>query len=95
MGAESLSFLNDAETTFSSPANKNSESFNSPEKSDTHNQALVAVLEVITSNSNNTFGHVRAPEPTGGVQEWWARMLSGSINNSHSVSDYPAIGESL
>ena len=39
--------------------------------------------------------YVRAPEPQGGVQEWWARTLSGSLNNSQSASGCPAIGESL
>jgi hypothetical protein len=50
-----------------------------------HEKALAAIIEVVISNSNSSFDIVRVPEPPGGVQEWWARMLSGSFNESQSV----------
>jgi hypothetical protein len=50
-----------------------------------HEKALAAIIEVVISNSDSTFDVVHVPEPPGGVQEWWARMLSGSINESQSV----------
>jgi hypothetical protein len=95
MAAELGRYLNIDETTFSSSSKENSQSHTSCDESDVHEQALAAILEVVTSNSHASFDHVRAPEPQGGVQEWWARMLSGSLNNSHSASGCPATGESL
>jgi hypothetical protein len=95
MAVELGRYLNIDETTFSSSSKENSQSHNLSDESDIHEQALAAILEVVTSNSNAMFEHVRAPEPQGGVQEWWARMLSGSVNNSQSASGFPAIGESL
>jgi hypothetical protein len=50
-----------------------------------YEKALAAIIEVVISNSNSTFDVVRVPDPPGGVQEWWARMLSGSLNDSQSV----------
>jgi hypothetical protein len=50
-----------------------------------HEKALAAIIEVVISNSSSTLDVVRVPDPPGGVQEWWARMLSGSLNNSQSV----------
>jgi hypothetical protein len=50
-----------------------------------HEKALAAILEVVVSNSNSSFECVRVPEPQGGVQEWWARMLSGSMNEAQSA----------
>lgn len=77
--AELGRYLNIDETTFSSSSESSQSHIPSHERN-IHEQALSAILEVITSNSNATFEHVRAPEPQGGVQEWWARMLSGSVN---------------
>jgi len=77
--AELGRYLNIDETTFSS-SSENSQSNIPSHERNIHEQALSAILEVITSNSNATFEHVRVPEPQGGVQEWWARMLSGSVN---------------
>lgn len=95
LATELIRYRNIDETTYSSSADENSQSLNSVGESGIHEKALVAIPDFITSNSNTTFEHVRAPEPRGGVQEWWARMLSGSINNPHSTSDCSAIGESL
>ena len=88
-------YLNIDGATFSSSSNEVSQSGISNEESDIHERALAAILEVVTSNSSTTFEYVRAPEPTGGVQEWWARMLSGSLNNPQPTSGYTSIGESL
>jgi hypothetical protein len=95
LAAELGQYLNIDETTFSSSLIENSQLHTSSDESDIHQKALAAILEVVTSNSQSSFEHVRAPEPQGGVQEWWARMLSGSLNNSQSASSCPAIGESL
>jgi hypothetical protein len=70
--------LNIDEAIFSSSVIENSESLSSS----------------TTSISNASFEYVRAPEPPGGVQEWWARILSGSLNISHSASGCLALGES-
>jgi len=94
LAAELGHYLNIDETTFSS----SKEIARSPTSSDersVHEQALAAILEVVTSNSKAAFEYVRAPEPPGGVQEWWARMLSGSLNNSQPDSVHPAKAESL
>jgi hypothetical protein len=95
MAAELGLYLNNDETTFSSSSKENTLSHISSDGSDIHQRALAAILEVVTSNSHASFEHVRAPEPPGGVQEWWARMLSGSLINSQSASGCPATGESL
>jgi len=56
-----------------------------------HEKALAAIIEVVISNTNSSFDYVRVPEPAGGVQEWWARMLSGSMNDTQStVRDEPS-----
>jgi hypothetical protein len=47
-----------------------------------HEKALAAILEVVIANSESSIDVVRVPGPQGGVQEWWARMLSGTINES-------------
>jgi hypothetical protein len=60
-----------------------------------HEQALSAILEVVTTTPNATSHYVRTPAPQGGVQEWWAHMISGSINNPSSTPSCPSIGESL
>ncbi len=49
-----------------------------------HEKALAAILEVVTTNSKASFEYVGVPEPPGGVREWWARMLSGSLDNGSS-----------
>jgi hypothetical protein len=95
LAAELGHYVNVDETPFSSFADENSQSLEPIEESDIHEKSVVAILEVIASNSNAAFEHVRAPEPQGGVQEWWGRKLSGTINNSISSSHCPAIGESL
>jgi hypothetical protein len=65
--------------------NRNTQSRDSVDCVTVHEKALAAIIEVVISNSNSTFDIVRVPEPPGGVQEWWARMLSGSLNNSQSA----------
>jgi hypothetical protein len=95
LAAELGRYLNIDETTFSSSPKENSQSLNSSEESDIHEKALAAILEVVTSNSKAMFEHVRAPEPLGGVQEWWARMLSGSLNNPQSAIGCSTTGKSL
>ena len=95
LAAELGLYLNTDETTFSSTSNENHQSHICYDETHIHERALAAILEVVTSNSHASFEHVRAPEPQGGVQEWWARMLSGSMNNSQSASGCPAIGKSL
>jgi hypothetical protein len=95
MAAELGRYLNIDETTFSSSSKDNSTSSVSNPGPTVHEQALSAILEVVTTNSNDTFEYVRVPEPQGGVQEWWSRMLSGSLNNSQSASGRSTTGESL
>jgi hypothetical protein len=49
-----------------------------------HERALAAILEVVATNMSAPSDYVRTPEPPGGVQEWWARMLSGSMREPQS-----------
>jgi hypothetical protein len=79
-------YLNIDETTFSSSSKEFSRTHIPGDETSVHEQALAAILEVVTSDSNATIAYVSAPEPPGGVQEWWARMLSGTLNNSPSAS---------
>ena len=95
LAAELGRYLNIDDTTFSSSSKGNSQSSISNDEHSVHEQALAAILEVVTSNSKAAFEYVRMPEPPGGVQEWWSRMQSGSMNNSQSSSGRPAIGENL
>ena len=95
MATELGRYLKIDETTFSSSPKDSSLSDQSSDAADIHHQALAAILEVVTANSNAPFEYVRAPEPQGGVQEWWARMISGSVNNTSSIPSCPSIGESL
>lgn len=76
------SYLNIEETTFSRSSEENSSSDHSDHVPAVHEQALAAILEAVISNTNDSFECVRVPAPEGGVQEWWARMLGGSIKNS-------------
>jgi hypothetical protein len=93
--AELGRYRNIDDTTFSSSSKGNSQSNISNDEPSVHEQALAAILEVVTSNSRAAFEYVRMPEPPGGVQEWWSRMQSGSMNNSKSSSGRPAIGKNL
>jgi hypothetical protein len=105
MAAELGRYLNIDESTFSNSSKEISTPSNTSQEISTsnealaapsvHEQALSAILEVVTSNSDATQQFVRTPAPQGGVQEWWARMISGSFNNSSSTTSCPAIGESL
>lgn len=85
-------YLNVDEMSISTSAK---ESSRSSDVTEIHLRAITAILEVVTTNFHASFDYVRAPEPQGEVQEWWARMLSGSLNNPRSISDRPTIGESL
>jgi hypothetical protein len=95
LAAELGHYLNIDETTFSSTSKELAQEQTSSDERSVHEQALAAILEVVTSNSKAAFEYVRAPEPPGGVQEWWARMLSGSLNNSQPDTVLPAKAESL
>lgn len=92
--AELGRYLNINETTFQS-APTETDSKTSCDESSVHEHSLAPILEVSTSSFNDTFDYVRIPEPQGGVQEWWTRILSGSVYNSQTASGCPAIGESL
>jgi hypothetical protein len=78
------SYLNTDEVTLS-PPKEGSPSRDSVDSATIHEKALAAILEVVVSNSRSSFECVRAPEPEGGVQEWWARMLSGSMKDNQSA----------
>ena len=84
LAAELGHYLNIDDTTFSSTSKGNPQSTTSNDEPSVQEQALAAILEVVTSNSKATFDYVRIPEPPGGVQEWWARMLSGSTSDRQS-----------
>jgi hypothetical protein len=77
-------YLNIDETTFGSAPHEGFRSHESVDTPTLNEQALAAILDVVVTNSNASFECVRVPEPEGGVQEWWARMLSGTINTSQS-----------
>ena len=78
------SYLNIDEVTFSSPTKESSPSRDSVDSATIHEKALAAIFEVVVSTSRSSFECVRTPEPQGGVQEWWARMLTGSMNDTQS-----------
>ncbi len=90
MAAELGRYLNIDESTFS----KSSKEIAVIAEPSVHEQALSAILEVVTANATPPSQYVRTPAPQGGVQEWWARMISGSINNTSSATGCPSIGES-
>src|SRR5580704_17538085 len=69
-------YLNIDGSTFSSSLKESSLSVQSSDEAEIHSKALDAILEVVIANSKASFACVRAPEPQGGVQEWWTRMLS-------------------
>jgi hypothetical protein len=84
LAAELGRYLTIDDTTFSSTSKGYSQSNVSNDEHSVHERALAAILEVVTSNSKAAFEYVRMPEPPGGVQEWWARMQSGSTIDSQS-----------
>jgi hypothetical protein len=86
-------YLNIDETAFSSTMKASSLPGQSSDEADVHAKALAAILEVVVANSKASFECVRAPAPEGGVQEWWARMLSGSLEHSPSVTGRSTTGE--
>jgi hypothetical protein len=51
-----------------------------------HERALAAILEVVATKMSVPSEYVRAPDPPGGVQEWWARMLSGSMREAQATA---------
>jgi hypothetical protein len=87
-------YLNIDATTSSSSSEEDTTASHLGFEPSVHEKALAAILEVVTSNSKAMFEHVRAPEPQGGVQEWWSRMLSGSLNNSEAAIGCHVTGES-
>jgi len=95
MAAELGRYLNIDESTFSNSSKEISTPNDAVAAPSVHEQALSAILEVVTTTPTPTSQYVRTPAPQGGVQEWWARMISGSVNNSSSTTSCPSIGESL
>jgi hypothetical protein len=95
MAAELGRYLNINESTFSNSPKEISDSNDALVTPTVHEQALSAILEVVTTTPNATSQYVRIPTPQGGVQDWWARMISGSFNNASSTTSCPSIGESL
>jgi hypothetical protein len=85
MAAELGRYLNINESTFSNLSQKISSSNGADAAPTVHEQALSAILEVVTATPKPTSQYVRTPAPQGGVQEWWARMISGSVK--------PPVGE--
>jgi len=87
MAAELGRYLNIDSSTF----DRSDKSHLPPDDTDAaasvHEQALTAIIEVVTSDRGTPFEYVSAPSPQGGVQDWWARMLSGSMKGSQSTSD--------
>jgi hypothetical protein len=85
LAAELDRYLNIDENTLASFSKGNPQSNISNDETIVHEQALAAILEVVTTNSKAAFEYVRGPEPQGGVQEWWARMLSGTIIDAQTT----------
>lgn len=86
LATELNTYLNIDKTAFASSSAQDAELNVSSAQPTIHEQALSAILEVVASDVNTTFEYVRVPEPPGGVHEWWARMLSGSMDFSPSVT---------
>ena len=93
LAAELGHYLNIDESAFAPPANGNLPTKIVDDETSVHERALAAILEVITTNSKAAIEYVRVPEPTGGVQEWWARMLSGTVNHSQTPETDSKTGE--
>jgi hypothetical protein len=85
LSTELRRYFNIDGVTSSSPSNESDQSNYSVDIATVHERALAAILDVVISNANSSFECIRVPEPPGGVQEWWARMLSGSMNDTHSA----------
>jgi hypothetical protein len=81
LSAELDCYLNVDENTASLFPKESSQQNTSVDDSSIHEMALTAILAAVVSNSAPPLAFVRAPEPPGGVQEWWSRMLSGSMNS--------------
>jgi hypothetical protein len=86
-------YLNTGNSTLSSTSIATPRSVVANDESSVHERALTAILEVVTSNSEVASECVLDPDPPGGVQEWWARMLSGSMINPQSTSARATKGE--
>jgi hypothetical protein len=93
LAAELGRYLNIDENTFASSSKGNLQSEISNDETGVHEQALAAILEVVTTNSKAAFEYVRVPEPPGGVQRWWARMLTGTINTAQTTTDRRTTGK--
>jgi hypothetical protein len=74
--AELGRYLNIDDTTFSSFP---------PKVSRPENLTELPSVEVLKVIPNPSIECVRVPEPEGGVQEWWARILSGALKDSEST----------
>jgi hypothetical protein len=94
MATELGRYLRIDATTFSQPSTGPSEDEALSDEPSVHEQALAAILDGITSNFNTTVHYDRIPEPVGGVQEWWARMLGGTETNPQSKSGLTDTDES-
>ena len=93
LAAELGRYLNIDENTFASSSKGNLQSEISNDETGVHEQALAAILEVVTTNSKAAIEYVRVPEPPGGVQRWWARMLTGTINTAQTTTDRRTTGK--
>ena len=78
-------YLYTYEETVTSATHENYQSRKDLDSVSVHEKALAAIIEVVISSTQSSFECARVPEPQGGVQEWWARMLSGSMNDTQST----------
>jgi hypothetical protein len=82
-------YLYTHDETFSSTPKEQSQSRDSSSIVTVHEMALAGIIDVIVSKSESSMDVIRITELPGGVQEWWARMLSGSMNKSQSAVRVP------
>jgi len=93
LAAELGHYLNIDESAFAPSSKGNLPSKTFDDETSVHERALAAILEVVTTNSKAAIEYVRVPEPPGGVQEWWARMLSGTVNHAETPMTDSIAGE--
>jgi len=93
LAAELGRYLNIDESTFARSSKVALPSKIFDDETSVHERALAAILEVVTTNSKASIECVRVPEPPGGVQEWWARKLSGTVTNPQTTLTDSNTGE--
>jgi hypothetical protein len=84
--AELGRFLNIDETTFATPKDGRARDHGTTSVPHHESDVTGPILDAVVADSKADLEYLHVPEPVGGVQQWWARMLIATPSHSRPES---------